>query len=123
VVAPEEYDAPTRGWAVGEWLENEDRVQKAALDWHHRSERRLLLSSRCSEEEVEEEAVWICLQLMEMLDQSARRICIMVHSKWWWSPEVKSACQAYGRTRQGVCQGEASEEQECLARNAYLRIQ
>jgi hypothetical protein len=35
VVAPEEYDAPTRGWVVGEWLENEDRMQKAALDWHH----------------------------------------------------------------------------------------
>jgi hypothetical protein len=35
VVAPEEYDAPTRGWVVGEWLENEDRVQKAALAWHH----------------------------------------------------------------------------------------
>jgi hypothetical protein len=35
VVAPEEYDAPTRGWVVGEWLEDKDRVQKAALDWHH----------------------------------------------------------------------------------------
>jgi hypothetical protein len=35
VVAPEEYDTPTRGWVVAEWLENEDRVQKAALDWHH----------------------------------------------------------------------------------------
>jgi hypothetical protein len=123
VVAPEEYDAPTRGWAVGEWLENEDRVQKVALDWHHRSECRPLLSSRCSEEEVEEEVVWICLQLMEMLYQSARCIRITAHSKRWWSPEVKSAHQAYGRTRWGVRQGEALEEQECLARNAYLHIQ
>jgi hypothetical protein len=123
VVAPEEYDTPTRGWAVGEWLEDEDRAQKEALDWHHRSEPRPLLSSHCSKEEVEEEAVWIRLQLIEMLDQSARRIRITAQSKRWWSLEVKSARQTYGRTRRGVRQGEAMEEQECLARNAYLRIQ
>jgi hypothetical protein len=81
VVAPEEYDTPTQGWVVGEWLEDEDRAQKAALDWHHRSECRLLLSSHCSREEVEEEAGWICLQLMEMLDQSTCHIRITAHSK------------------------------------------
>jgi hypothetical protein len=32
VVALEEYDTPTQGWAVREWLEDEDRVQKAVLD-------------------------------------------------------------------------------------------
>jgi hypothetical protein len=98
VVAPEEYDTPTRGWAVREWLEDEDRAQKAASDWHYRSECRLLLSSRCSREEVEEEAGWIRLQLMEMLDQSARHIRITAHSKWWWSAEVKSTRQTYGHT-------------------------
>jgi hypothetical protein len=98
VVAPEEYDAPTWGWVVGEWLEDEDRAQKAALDWHHRSECRPLLSSHCSKDEVEEEAVWIRLQLTEMLDQSACHIRITAHSKRWWSPEVKSARQTYGRT-------------------------
>jgi hypothetical protein len=60
-VALEEYDAPTQGWAVGEWLEDEDRAQKVALDWHHQSKRRLLLSSHCLKEEVEEEVVWIHL--------------------------------------------------------------
>jgi hypothetical protein len=114
---------PMRGWAVGEWLADEASRRAAEQAWRHRSDGRPRLTDGCVAPEVEAEAVWIRVQLTEMLNQRARRIRITARSKRWWGPEIKAARQAYGQIRRSRKEGRALEDQERAARNAYLRIQ
>jgi hypothetical protein len=89
----------TRGWAVGEWLDDADSGRVAEQEWHLRCSGRPILNDACDATTAQDEAEWLRQQLTEMLDWHARKIMVMVRSKRWWGPDIKAAQQYHGRMR------------------------
>jgi hypothetical protein len=58
----------TRGWAMGEWLDNMDSRRVAEQEWYLRCSSRPLLDDACDATAVQDEAKWLRQQLTEMLD-------------------------------------------------------
>jgi hypothetical protein len=121
---PQDPAYTSRGWAVADWLADEEKMQAAEDEWKATCANHPTLDDTSTPADIEAEAIWIRTQLTAMLDRHAKKITITARSKRWWDDNIRTARTKYGRLRRDRQARRLREptEEEKEARNSFLSV-
>jgi hypothetical protein len=121
---PQDPAYTSRGWAVADWLADDEKMQAAEDEWKATCANHPPLDDTSTPVDIEAEAIWIRTQLTTMLDRHAKKITITARSKRWWDDNIRTARATYGRFRRDRQARKLREptEEEIEARNSFLSI-
>jgi hypothetical protein len=86
-----------KGWNLAAM--SQDDVEAAEELWRERAKDRAHLAAESTGDEVESEAEWCHEALSKVLDATAKKITICMHSKGWWNSEIKEKRTQLGREK------------------------
>jgi hypothetical protein len=85
------------GWNSAAIMEKD--AEAAEKQWRELAKERAQLEAECTEDEVEQEALWCKEAISTVVDATAKKIRICARSKRWWNTEVKETRRTVRRER------------------------